>query len=105
MQLNLSIDYGVGRRGGMMAKHHAWESKLLPGYTGFGDQFKDYERPYNKLKDNIIWVYHLTYECIQLISFMRLAWHENLTDCLHEHTRMRELIRAKKTVYMCGDTF
>ncbi len=41
------IDSGVGRHGGMMAKHHARVNKLLPGYTGFGDQLKDDERPYN----------------------------------------------------------
>ncbi len=40
---------GVGRRGDMMAKHHALVNKLLPCFTGFGDQHKDDEHPYNKL--------------------------------------------------------
>ncbi len=39
-----NIDKVVGRRGDMMEKHHAWVSKLLPGYTGFGDQFKNDEQ-------------------------------------------------------------
>ncbi len=34
---NKTVDLGVGRRGDMMAKHHAWVNKRLPGYTGFGD--------------------------------------------------------------------
>ncbi len=46
-----TIDKGVGRRGDMMAKHHAWVNELLPGYTGFGDQLKDDEHPNNKSYD------------------------------------------------------
>ncbi len=40
---------GVERRGDMMAKYQAWVNKLLPCSTGFGDQHKDGEHPYNKL--------------------------------------------------------
>ncbi len=40
MSKQLSIK-GWGRRGDMMATHHACVCKLLPCYTGFGDQLKD----------------------------------------------------------------
>ncbi len=32
--------------------------RLLPGYTGFGDQLKDDEHPCNKLYDFMTRVYH-----------------------------------------------
>ncbi len=35
---------------------------MLPGYTDFGDQLKDDERPYNELKDVMPRVWHLTYD-------------------------------------------
>ncbi len=48
----------MGRRDDMMANHHAWVSKVLPGYTGFWEQLKDDERPYNKLEQFITRVEH-----------------------------------------------